>query len=221
MPVLEMSLDHGDKLVAESGQLSWLTSSIEMSTAMSGAGGKGLFGALARAATGGTMFLTEYTAKTGPGMVAFAARMPGTILPVRIDAGDEYLVHNTGFLCGTSGVQISVAFQRSLGRGIFGGEGFILQRLAGDAQAYVELSGEVVTYDLGPGETLRVHPGHVGMFQSSVSFDITTVPGIRNRLFGGDGLFLVQLKGPGRVWLQSMPLANLAHSLMPYMPGQA
>lgn len=218
MPVLEVSLDHGERVIAESGQLSWLTGAIDMSTAMSGGGGRGLLGALARAASGATMFLTEYSASRGPGMVAFASRMPGTIMPVEIGAGQEYMVHSTGFLCATTGVQVGIGFQRSLGRGIFGGTGFILQRLSGQGTAFVELSGEVVTYSLGPGEALRVHPGHVGMFESAVTFDITTVPGIRNKLFGGDGLFLVELKGPGKVWLQSLPLPNLAHALMPYLP---
>jgi uncharacterized protein (AIM24 family) len=110
-------------------------------------------------------------------------------------------------------------FQRRLRAGMFGGEGFVLQRVAGAGQAWIELDGEVVTYDLGPGETLRVHPGQVGMFEERVNFDITMLRGIKNVLFGGDGLFLAALTGPGRVWLQSLPLSNLAHALAPYLPG--
>ena len=217
MPVLEIQLAQGDAIVAESGQLSWISSTIEMKTAASG-GGHGLLGALGRAASGGTLFLTEYTAHGGPGIVAFAARVPGHIVAQQVGRGQELMVHRHGYLASEPGVSASIAFQKSLGGGIFGGEGFILQKLAGQGTAWVELSGEVVTYDLGPGETLRVHPGHVGMFQESVSFDIVTIKGIRNRLFGGDGMFLVQLKGPGRVWLQSMPLPTLAHALEPYLP---
>jgi uncharacterized protein (AIM24 family) len=130
------------------------------------------------------------------------------------------MIHRHGFLCATPQIQISVAFQQSLGAGIFGGDGFLLQHLSGQGTAWLELSGELVVRDLQPGETLRVHPGHVGAFQSSVSFQITTVPGIRNMIFGGDGIFLAQLTGPGRIWLQTLPIARLAHALERYLPQE-
>jgi uncharacterized protein (AIM24 family) len=152
-------------------------------------------------------------------MVAFATKVPGHILPTQVTRDRGYLIHRHGFLCGTSAIELSVGFQRSLGAGVFGGQGFVLQKIGGEGTAWVELDGEVVTYDLSAGETLRVHPGHVGMFESTVNFDITTLPGIRNMLFGGDGLFLAALTGPGRVWLQSLPLSNLAHALSPYLPS--
>ena len=158
----------------------------------------GLFGALKRAVSGGSLFMTEYTASGHAGTVAFAAKIPGHILPVTVAAGQEYMLHRHGFLCGTPGAELSIGFQQSLGAGIFGGDGFILQRLSGSCQAWVELGGEVVSYDLAAGETLRVHPGHVGMFETSVQFDITRIQGIRNMLFGGDGIFLAQLTGPGQ-----------------------
>ncbi len=113
--------------------------------------------------------------------------------------------------------QLSVGFQQSLGSGIFGGDGFVLQHLAGNCQAWVELDGEVVTYDLQAGDSLRVHPGHVGMFETSVQFGVTRIPGIKNMLFGGDGIFLAELTGPGKIWLQSLPLSNLAHALRPFL----
>jgi uncharacterized protein (AIM24 family) len=116
-------------------------------------------------------------------------------------------------------VDLGVGFQQSLGAGIFGGDGFLLQRLGGSCHAWIELDGEVVTYDLQAGETMRVHPGHVGMFEGSVQFQITRIQGIRNMLFGGDGIFLAALTGPGRIWLQSLPLSNLAHALSPYLVG--
>ena len=116
------------------------------------------------------------------------------------------------------GVELTVGFQKKLGAGIFGGEGFLLQKLGGSAQAWVELDGEVIVRDLQPGEVLRVNPGHVGMFQAQMAFDVQMVPGIKNKLFGGEGLFLATLTGPGRVWLQTLPIANLAHSLLPYLP---
>ncbi len=216
MPVLEVALQNGETIIAESGQLSWMSSSIELHTST---GGGGILGVFKRVAGGGTLFMTEYTARGAPGMVAFATKVPGHIVQVRIDAGSTYMVHRHGFLCGTPGIQVSAGFQRSLGAGVFGGNGFVLQKLSGTADAWIELDGEVVTYDLAPGESLRVHPGHVGMFEERVGFDITMLRGVRNVLFGGDGLFLAQLTGPGRVWLQSLPLANLAHALAPYLGG--
>ncbi len=216
MPVLEVALQNGEAIIAESGQLSWMSSSIELHTST---GGGGILGVFKRVAGGGTLFMTEYTARGAPGMVAFATKVPGHIVQVRIDAGSTYMVHRHGFLCGTPGIQVSAGFQRSLGAGVFGGNGFVLQKLSGTADAWIELDGEVVTYDLAPGESLRVHPGHVGMFEERIGFDITMLRGVRNLLFGGDGLFLAQLTGPGRVWLQSLPLANLAHALAPYLGG--
>ena len=128
------------------------------------------------------------------------------------------MIHRHGFLCATPQIQLSVGFQQSLGAGIFGGDGFLLQKLSGQGMAWIELSGELMVRDLQPGETLRVHPGHVGAFQSSVSFQITTVPGIKNMIFGGDGIFLAALTGPGRVWLQTLPIAKLAHAIDEYLP---
>jgi uncharacterized protein (AIM24 family) len=145
--------------------------------------------------------------------------MPGNILPVDVSAEKVHMIHRHGFLCGTPGVELSVGFQQSLGAGIFGGDGFLLQKLGGTGQAWVELDGEVIPYDLAAGETLRVHPGHVGMFEAGVRFEITRIKGIRNMLFGGDGVFLAALTGPGRIWLQSLPLSNLAHALSPYLGG--
>jgi uncharacterized protein (AIM24 family) len=129
------------------------------------------------------------------------------------------MIHRHGFLCATPQVQLSVGFQQSLGAGIFGGDGFLLQKVNGIGTCWLELSGEVVIRDLAPGETLRVHPGHVGAFTSSVSFQITTIPGIKNMIFGGDGIFMAALTGPGRVWLQTLPISNLAHQLQRYMPS--
>jgi len=219
MPVLEIHLDSGESVIAVSGELSWMTASIDMHTATQHGGGGGLFGAIKRAVSGGSFFMTAYTAGGAAGTVAFAAKIPGHILPVTVAPGQEYMIHRHGFLCGTPDANLTVGFQQSLGAGIFGGDGFILQRLSGTAQAWVELGGEVVSYDLAAGESLRVHPGHVGMFESRVSFEITRIKGIRNMLFGGDGIFLAQLTGPGRVWLQTLTISNLAHALAPYLPS--
>ena len=162
--------------------------------------------------------MTEYTAVGGPGLLTFAAKLPGQVLPVEVTPSSGYMVHRHGFMCGTPGVQFSIGFQQKLGAGVFGGTGFRMQRLTGQGQAWVELNGEVVVYDLQPGNTLRVHPGHVGMYQDGVQFNITTVPGIKNALFGGDGIFLAALTGPGKVWLQSMSMSHLAHAIAEYLP---
>jgi uncharacterized protein (AIM24 family) len=198
-----------------------MTTSIQMSqTTNSGApggGGGGFMGGLKRMLGGGGLFLTRYT---GPGSVTFAAKVPGHIVPVDISGGHAYLVHRHGWLAGTPGITASVALQQGFRAGIYGGDGFILQKLDGEGRAWIELGGEVVSYDLPPGQTILVHPGHIGMFQATVQFQITRIPGIANMFFGGDGFHLVALTGPGRVWLQTMPTPLLAHSLEPYLAKQ-
>ena len=219
MPVLEVLLQPGEAIISEAGELSWMTSAIQMTTHTQMAGGGGLLGVIKRVAGGGTIFMTEYRAAGMPGEIAFATKVPGHILPLEIGNGQEYMIHRHGFLCATERVQLGVGFQQSLGAGIFGGDGFLLQKVNGLGTAWIELSGEVIVKDLRPGETLRVHPGHVGAFTSGVNFTVTRVPGIKNLIFGGDGLFLAALTGPGRVWLQTLPLARLAHELQEYMPS--
>jgi uncharacterized protein (TIGR00266 family) len=218
MPVLDVQLDPNESVFSESGELSWMTASIQMTTHTQMGGGGGLFGVLKRVAGGGSIFMTEYRAYQYPGEVSFATKVPGHILPVQVGAGQEYLVHRHGFLCATPQVTISVGFQQSLGAGVFGGDGFLLQKLGGVGMAWLELSGELIVKNLAPGEVLRVHPGHVGAFQTSVSFQITTVPGIKNMIFGGDGIFLAVLVGPGTVWLQTLPISRLAHQISEYLP---
>ncbi len=219
MPVLELLLEPGESVISEAGELSWMSQTIAMTTHTQFAGGGGFFGAIKRMAGGGTLFMTEYTPQGYTGEVAFATKIPGHILPVEVGPGHEYMIHRHGFLCATPAIQLGVGFQQSLGAGIFGGDGFLLQKVTGVGTAWLELSGEVVVRDLRPGETLRVHPGHVGAFQAQVAFGITRIQGIRNLFFGGDGIFLATLTGPGRVWLQTLPLVNLAHALQPYMPS--
>jgi uncharacterized protein (TIGR00266 family) len=218
MPVLEFILDPNESIISEAGELSWMGASIQMTTHTQFGGGGGFFVVLKRVAGGGSIFMSEYRAFGAPGELAFATKLPGHIVPVEVAPGHEYLIHRHGFLCATPQIQIGVGFQQSLGAGIFGGDGFLLQKVSGQGICWLELSGELVMRDLQPGETLRVHPGHVGAFQSSVSFQITTVPGIKNMIFGGDGIFLASLTGPGRIWLQTLPISKLAHALAPYLP---
>lgn len=219
MPVLEFILEPNEAIISEAGELSWMGASIQMTTHTQMAGGGGIFGAIRRVAGGGSLFMTEYRASGASGELAFATKVPGHILPLAVGNGNEYLANRHGFLCGTSDIQIGVGFQQSLGAGIFGGDGFRLQHIGGAGTAWLELSGEVITKDLRAGETLRVHPGHVGAFQTSVSFQIARIPGIRNMIFGGDGIFLAALTGPGRIWLQSLPIPRLAHALREYLPS--
>ncbi len=217
LPVLEIGLEQGDTIIAEPGEFAWMTESVQLKTTAMTAGAKGLFGVLGRAMSGGGLFMTEYSVNQGQGLIAFAAKVPGQIMQVDVEPGHGYMIHRHGFLCATQGLSLSMGFQKSLGAGIFGGNGFILQHLEGSCNAWVELGGEIVTYDLAAGESIQVHPGHIGMFQDSVTFDMRFMRGISNALFGGDGLFIAHLTGPGKVWLQTLTLPNLAHALQPYI----
>jgi uncharacterized protein (AIM24 family) len=220
LPVLEIGLEPGDTVVAEPGEFSWMTQNVTLNTTPMTAGAKGLFGIIGRAMSGGGLFMTEYRAQGGPGLIAFAAKIPGHIMELEVQPGHGYLIHRHGFLAATAGLELSMGFQRSLGAGIFGGNGFVMQRLSGSCTAWVELGGANVVYDLAPGEVLQAHPGHVGMFEESVGFDVTLLPGIGNMFFGGDGIFIARLTGPGKVWLQSLTMPNLAHALAPYLGKQ-
>jgi uncharacterized protein (TIGR00266 family) len=220
MPVLQIGLDPGEVIIAEPGEFAWMSDNMRLNTTTQTAGARGFFGAIGRALSGGGLFMTEYAPVGGPGLIAFAAKVPGTIHHLVVPPGHSYMIHKHGFLCGTQGVNLSIGFQQGLGSGLFGGNGFVMQRLAGPCEAFVELGGESVVYELRPGESLQVHPGHVGMFQDSVNFDIVFMRGIRNALFGADGLFIARLTGPGKVWLQSMTVPNLAHAIAPYLGGE-
>jgi uncharacterized protein (TIGR00266 family) len=220
MPVLDVQLDPNESVFSESGELSWMSASIQMTTHTQMGGGGGFFGVLKRAVAGGSIFMTEYRAIQYPGEVSFATKVPGHIVPVPVSPGQELMIHRHGFLCATPQVTLTIGFQQSLGAGIFGGDGFILQKVGGVGTAWIELSGELIQKNLQPGEVWRVHPGHVGAFHASVGFQITTVPGIKNMIFGGDGIFLAVLTGPGTVWLQTLPISRLAHQIEHYLPRE-
>jgi uncharacterized protein (TIGR00266 family) len=221
MPVLEVRLDPGESVVAESGRLGWINDGVELSTSSALGGAEGLWDAAKRSFGGGSFFMTSYSATTQPGIVTFPAGLPGTIFPVALGQGKSYLIQQRGFLAGTPEIELTSAFQgRHLGTAVFGGLGIVLQRLEGEGGAWVELAGEITEYDLQAGQSLRVHPGHIGLVEGTVTYELTTVPGIKNKFLGGDGLFLVQLSGPGKVWLQSLSLATIANALLPYLPHQ-
>jgi uncharacterized protein (AIM24 family) len=166
--------------------------------------------------------MTRYSSVTVPGTVTFPARLPGKIFQIPLGPGRSYVIQRHGFLAGLEGSELSTAFHPGhVGSALFGGFGFLLQKLEGVGHAWIELAGEISEYDLAEGQSLRVHPAHVGVIEGSVSYELTTVPGIKNKIFGGDGLFLLRLTGPGKVWLQSLSLPMLAHALEPYLPQQA
>ncbi|MBN9111877.1 MAG: TIGR00266 family protein [Pseudonocardia sp.] len=221
MPVLEVQLGPGERITAEGGEVSWYTPGLQLDTSTRfGSGGRGGFmSGLKRALGGGQLFLTEYTAPHG-GMVAFAARMPGVFRELTIDRADEFMVQSGSYVASTSDVEVSVALQKRLGAGIFGGAGVVFQKLSGNGTAWVELSGEIVEYDLGAGDSMIVHPGHLALFTSGMDLQFATVKGIKNKFFG-DSLLMAEIRGPGHMWLQSMTAAKLAAAIEPYLPDKS
>lgn len=213
-----LELDPGETIFSESGGMAWMSANIVMNT--SGRGG-GIGGALKRAVSGESLFLVEYTSQRDKGVVAFASDFPGKIVPLNLGQGQQIICQKTAFMCAEKTVTLDIHFRKRLGAGLFGGEGFILQRLTGPGVAFVSLDGEIVEYTLAPNQVLKVDTGHVAMYEPSVSFDIEMVKGFTNIMFGGEGLFLATLKGPGRVWLQTMPTSNLAKAILPHIPTKS
>lgn len=209
-----LELDPGETVYSESGGMAWMSANITMKTSTRGGG---LGGMLKRAVSGESLFLVEYTSEGGKGFVSFASDFPGKIVPVSLAEGQEMICQKQAFLCAEKSVGLDIHFRRKLGAGLFGGEGFILQKLTGPGVAFVCLDGEIVEYTLAPGQTLKVDTGHIAMYEPSVSFDVEMMRGFSNILFGGEGLFLAVLRGPGRVWLQTMPTQNLAKAVAPYL----
>ena len=216
MQTLSISLSSGESVFAQTHGMAWMTDEIEMDTHTGG----GMFAGLKRAFGGGSFFITDYTAARGTGEVAFAPRFPGQILAMKLAAGQSLVCRKETFLCAETGVSLDIVLQQRLGAGFFAGEGFILQKVTGPGTVFLDLSGEVVEKSLASGERLRVHAGHIGMQDSTVSTDISMVRGFRNLIFGGEGLFLATLIGPGKIWLQSMPVMNLAEEIARYLPSE-
>lgn len=214
MQTVSIDLDRGESLFSQTHAMAWMTDGIRMDTHTGG----GLFAGLKRALGGGSLFITEFTADQAA-HIAFAPRFPGQIIPVRLLPGQSLICRKETFLCAETSVQLEIAFQQRLGAGFFAGEGFILQRVTGPGTVFLDLSGEVVEKTLLPGERLLVHAGHIGMQEPSVQTDIQMMRGFRNVLFGGEGLFLATLTGPGKIWLQSMPILNLAEEIARHLPS--
>jgi uncharacterized protein (TIGR00266 family) len=213
MQTLAIDLLAGEIVYSQTNCMCWMNDAVEMNTNTGG----GFLAGVGRMFGGGSLFITDFMAR-GNGHVAFAPRFPGTIKPVQLAAGESVICRKQTFLCAEKSVSLAIAWQQRIGAGFFGGEGFILQQVTGPGTAFLDLSGEVVERDLAPGERLLVHAGHVGALDPTVQFDIQRVPGFKNMLFGGEGLFLAALTGPGHVVLQSMPILNLAEEIAHYLP---
>jgi uncharacterized protein (TIGR00266 family) len=214
MPVVTIELEPGQTVYSESGGMSWMSANVEMETTSGGGLGK----MFRRAMSGESLFIVNFRSSGDKGIVAFASEFPGKIIPFQLDAGESLIVQKDAFMCAEKTVDLDIHFRKKLGVGFFGGEGFIMQRLTGPGLVFVELDGEVVEYNLGPSDMLRVDTGHVAILEPSVRFDVEIVKGFKNILLGGEGLFLATLRGPGRVWLQTMPMMNLARKVGEYMP---
>ena len=213
LQVVDVELAQGESIYTESGGMAWMSPNIDMKTDTKG----GLMKGLGRMVSGESLFMTTYTCAEGTGLITLVNEFPGKIIPLALREGETIIAQRDAFMCAESSVQLAIHFRKKLGAGLFGGEGFIMQKLTGPGIVFIELAGEVTEYTLDAGQELRVDPGHIGLFEQTVEFDISRVKGVKNILFGGEGLFLGKLKGPGKVWLQSMPIANLANKLSRYI----
>lgn len=211
-PVVICELNDGEAMITERGSMVWQTPNMEMETR-----GGGLGKMFSRAFSGESLFQNIYTAR-GAGSIAFGTSFPGKILPMEIGPGREIIVQKRSFLASTPGVTVEIFFNKKLGAGLFGGEGFIMQRLSGEGLVFVEIDGDVFETTLAPGEQLVADTGNVAGFEASVQMDIRQVPGLKNKFLGGEGLFNTLLTGPGKVWLQTMPISGVAAALRPYFP---
>lgn len=213
LPVVICYLNPGEKMITERGSMSFMSPNMQMETE---AGGLGK--AFGRMFSGESIFRNIYTAKGGEGMIAFASSFPGSIKAVEISAGRELIVQKSGFLASESTVELSVHFQKKASVGFFGGEGFILQKLSGHGTAFIEIDGALLEYELQRGEQLVLDTGYLAAMDATCDMSIQQVPGIKNKLFGGEGLFNTVITGPGKVWIQTMPINKVAGSLIPYIP---
>ena len=212
-PIVICKLQKGETMKNETGAMAFMSSDMKMDTNTGG----GLLKGLGRALSGDTIFLNFFTAQSDNQEIGFAARTPGKIMPIRLNGSNTIIGQKNAFLAAEDGVNLDIYFRNKLGAGIFGGEGFILQKFTGTGIVFLEIDGEVIEHNLQPGEKLLVDPGHIAAMEESVEFDIERVKGAKNILFG-EGLFFARLQGPGKVWIQTMPLSKLAEALIPFLP---
>ena len=215
MPVVICTLNDGESVITEKGSMSWMSPNLEMQT---NAGGFGK--AMGRVFSGESMFQNIYTARGGQGMIAFASSFPGSIRAVQITPDHPIIAQKSAFLAATAGVELSVFFQKKLGAGFFGGEGFIMQKLSGSGIAFLEIDGSTVEYDLAAGQRLVLDTGILALADATCAIDIESVKGLKNKLFGGEGFFNTVITGPGHVTLQTMPLSGFAGAIAGCLPNK-
>lgn len=214
LPAVSIVLDEGDSIYTQSGGMSWMDTGIDMSTNMKGGIGK----ALGRMFSGESLFIATYTATQNNREIVFASSFPGHILAVELDGVSSIIAQKNAFMCAEDGVDVSAHIVKGMAGGFFGGEGFVLQRFSGYGHAFIEIDGSVSEKVLRRGEKIKVNSGNVAAYEESVRYEVETVRGFKNIFFGGEGLFLTTLTGPGKVWLQTMTLPGLAQRLIPFMP---
>jgi len=214
LPVVTCHVNPGETLITERGSMSWMSPNMKMETTTNGGIGK----ALGRMFSGDSIFQNRYTATGGEGLIAFASSFPGSIRPIEIGPGNNMIVQKSAFLASEAGVELSLHFQKKIGAGLFGGEGFIMQKLSGQGIAFIEIDGYAVEYILQPGQQMVLDTGYLAAMTESCSMEIHTVPGVKNMLFGGEGIFNTVVTGPGKIILQTMPVSNVAATIRPFIP---
>ena len=215
LPVLICYPEAGQSLCTQSGAMSWMSPNMQMNTSSGG----GIKKALGRFFAGESLFMNEYTAQGGTGLIAFGAALPGKIIPYEVTPGNSIILQKSAFLAMEKGLDLSVHFQKKFGSGFFGGEGFIMQKVSGAGTVFIEIDGYCKEYELGAGESIIVDSGYLAAMTESCTMDVQSVKGLKNALFGGEGIFNTVITGPGKVYVQSMPAVSLAGRIMPYMPS--
>lgn len=213
LPVVICTLGEGESMITEGGSMSWMSDNFDMKTTSNGGVGK----ALGRMFAGEKLFQNVYTPKSGEGMIAFASSFPGSIHVFDVEPGHDYILQKKSFLASEQGIDLSVAFQKKLASGFFGGEGFIMQRVSGKGLVFAEFDGSVMEYDLAEGQSIVADTGYLAAMDATCTMDVYSVPGVKNMLLGGEGIFNTRITGPGHVWLQTMPISSVAGALSPYM----
>lgn len=214
LPVVICQVENGETMITERGSMAWMSPNMHMDTSAHGGIGK----AFGRMFSGESIFQNKYTAVGGNGLIAFASSFPGSIRAFEVGPGQEYIFQKQAFLASEAGVELSIHFHKKVGSGLFGGEGFILQRVSGNGTVFAEFDGHVIEYDLKPGQQIVIDSGYLAAMSSTCQMDIQMVPGLKNMVFGGEGLFNTVITGPGHVWLQTMPISAVAGALRPYFP---
>jgi len=217
LPAVVCHLEEGEKMITQEGGMDWMSPNMVMETTTNGGFGK----AIGRAFSGAKMFQNIYTSEGGPGMIAFASRFPGSIRAYDIEPGQEMILQKGAFMAAEEGVNFEIFFNKKASSGIFSGEGFIMQKFSGHGTAFAEFDGHIVEYDLKEGEKLVIDTGHVAAMTATCKMDVESVKGMKNKFFGGEEFFNTTVEGPGKVWLQTMPISKVAKALIPYLPSSS